>query len=105
MNRLLYELQDIDTSIARLKRERAKLDDGSRLRSERDTLLEARDAEKKRLSALNTERADKELQLQTTEEKITRQQTRLMNAKSAHEVNSLQRDIEGLTRARGDLDE
>lgn len=105
MNPLLFELQEIDNRIARIKRERGKLDDGESLRSERDTLQKAVTAEKDRLSHLNTDRTDKELQLSTTEEKITKQQTRLMNAKSAHEVNSLQRDIEGLGHARGDLDE
>jgi len=105
MNRLLFELQEVDNRIARIKRERSKLDDGEALRSERDTLQKAVTTEKDRLSHLNTDRIDKELQLSTTEEKITKQQTRLMNAKSAHEVNSLQRDIEGLNHARGDLDE
>jgi predicted nucleic acid-binding Zn-ribbon protein len=105
MNRLLYELQEVDTSIVRFKRERGKLDDGASLRSERDTLQEARDAEKRRLNTLNTERADKELQLQTTEEKIARQQNRLMHATSTHEVTALQRDIKALNTLRGSLDE
>ena len=105
MNRLLYELQETDNSITRLKRERSKLDDGSTLRAERDTLQKAVAAEKDRLSQLNSNRSDKELQLSTAEEKITRQQNRLMNATSAHEVNSLQRDINALNKARGDLDE
>src|SRR5438874_527461 len=43
--------------------------------------------------------------LKTAEDKIARQQERLMNAKSTHEVNSLQRDIAALQKARGDLDE
>jgi predicted nucleic acid-binding Zn-ribbon protein len=105
MNPLLFELQEIDNRIARIKRERSKLDDGETLRSERNTLQKAVDTEKDRLNHLNTDRTDKELQLSTTEEKLTKQQTRLMNAKSAHEVTSLQRDIAGLNHARGDLDE
>jgi len=105
MNRLLYDLQEIDNAIARLKRERSKLDDGSALRAERDTLQKAVAAEKDRLSHLNATRSDQELQLATAEEKITRQQGRLMNATNAHEVNSLQRDINALNKARGDLDE
>jgi len=105
MNRLLYELQEIDNSIAKLKRERGKLDDGSTLRAERDTLQKAVAAEKDQLSHLNTERSDKELQLSTAEQKITKQQGRLMSATNAHEVNSLQRDINALSKARGDLDE
>jgi predicted nucleic acid-binding Zn-ribbon protein len=105
MNRLLFDLQEADNLIARLKRERSKLDDGSTLRSERDTLQKALDEEKATLNTLNTQRSDKEAQLQSAEEKITRQQQRLMNATSAHEVNSLERDITALTKARGDLDE
>src|SRR5690606_13469181 len=37
--------------------------------------------------------------------KLNTQQTRLMNAKNAHEVQSLERDIAALTAARGELDE
>jgi predicted nucleic acid-binding Zn-ribbon protein len=69
MNRLLFELQEADTLITRLKRERSKLDDGTHARSERDTLQKAHDAERTRLSALNGDRSDKELQLKSTEEK------------------------------------
>jgi len=105
MNRLLHELQEADNLIAKLTRERAKLDDGTAARSERDTLRRAVEAEQERLQSLNATRADKELQLKSAEEKLARQQSRLMNAKSAHEVNSLQRDIAGLNHARGDLDE
>ena len=72
MNRLLYELQEVDSLIVRLKRERSRLDDGSRLRSECDTLQQARDSEKARFNVLNTACADKELRLQGTEEKLAR---------------------------------
>jgi predicted nucleic acid-binding Zn-ribbon protein len=105
MNRLLWELQQTDNLVTKLKRERSKLDDGTHARSERDTVQRARDETKTQLNALNTQRSDKETELQTTEEKIARQNTRLMNAKNAHEVNSLQRDIEALGKVRSDLDE
>lgn len=105
MNRQLFELQELDNLITRLTRERSSLEDGSTLRSERDTLQKARDVEIEKLNTLNTTRADKEMQLKSAEEKIARQQQRLMNATSAHEVNSLERDIKALTHARGDLDE
>jgi hypothetical protein len=101
----LFELQECDTLITRLKRERSKLDDGSHARSERDTLQNAHTAERTRLSTLNTERSDKELQLKSTEEKIARQQSRLMTATSSHEVTALQRDIKALGNMRSDLDE
>jgi uncharacterized protein len=105
MNRLLFELQNFDSLITKLKRERSKLDDGTHARSERDTLQKAFDEERTRLSNLNTERSDKELQQKSTEEKLARQQSRLMNATSAHEVTALQRDIAALQKQRGDLDE
>lgn len=105
MNRLLWELQETDNLITRLKREKSKLDDGMHARSERDTLTRARDEAKTQLNTLNAQRGDREAQLQATEEKITKQNTRLMNAKNAHEVSSLQRDIAALGHARSDLDE
>lgn len=105
MDRKLFDLQEADNTIARLRRERAKLDDGSSLRGERDTLQKAVEDETARLQKMHTDRTDKELQLKSTEEKIARQNSRLMNASAAHEVNALQRDIEALNRARGDLDE
>jgi predicted nucleic acid-binding Zn-ribbon protein len=105
MNRLLFELQEADTLITQLKRERGKLDDGTHARSERDTLQKAHDAERTRLSVLNGERNDKELQLKSTEEKIARQQSRLMTATNSHEVTALQRDIKALGNMRGDFDE
>ncbi|HEX8834053.1 MAG TPA: hypothetical protein VF719_07620 [Abditibacteriaceae bacterium] len=105
MNRLLLELQDADNLIAKIKRERSKLDDGSTLRSERDTLQEARDKAKKELSGVNARRVEKEDALLSAEEKITRQKGRLMTATSAHEVTALERDIKGLGNVRGELDE
>ncbi|MDF2440145.1 MAG: uncharacterized protein JWN98_1129 [Abditibacteriota bacterium] len=105
MNRLLWELQQTDNLITRLRREKSKLDDGTHARSERDTLARVRNDAKARLATLNSQRGDKEAELQATEEKIARQNTRLMNAKNAHEVSSLQRDIAALGHARGDLDE
>lgn len=105
MNRLLWELQETDNLITRLRREKSKLDDGAHARSERDTLTRARDEAKAQLHTLNSQRGDKEAELGATEEKIAKQNTRLMNAKNAHEVTSLQRDIAALGHARGDLDE
>lgn len=105
MNRSLFELQEADTLVAKLKRERSKLDDGAHARSERDTLARAHDMERTRLSSLNTNRTDRELQLKSAEEKIARQQSRLMQATSTHEVTALQRDIKALEAQRGDFDE
>jgi predicted nucleic acid-binding Zn-ribbon protein len=105
MNRLLFELQNADYLITKLKRDRTKLNDGTHARSERDTLQKAFDEERTKLSNLNSERSDKELQLKAAEEKLARQQSRLMNASNAHEVTALQRDIAAIQKQRGDFDE
>ncbi len=105
MDRKLFDLQEADNNMARLRRERAKLDDATSLRGERDTLQNAVNAEIVRLQKMHAERTDKELELKTAEEKIARQNSRLMSATATHEVTALQRDITALNRARGDLDE
>lgn len=105
MNRSLWELQEIDNIIARLKRERGKLDDGTHARGERDTLQHAFDEERTNLSRLNTDRTDAELQLKTNEEKMARQQSRLMSASSGHEITALERDIKAINTQRGNFDE
>ncbi len=105
MNPLLFQLQEIDNNLARLKRERSRLDDGSQARGERATLQLAFDAERTHLSSLNSDRTDRELQLKANEEKIARQQSRLMNAKNNHEITALERDIKALNVQRSDSDE
>ncbi len=105
MKRRLFELQETDIRILALKRERSKLDDGQRTRAERQALAQAAEAQTAELNRLNTQRSAQEDQLQAAEAKIAKQQNRLMTAKNAHEVDSLQRDITALTAARGDLDE
>ena len=105
MNRLIFQLQEADNGIAQLKRERGKLDDGTHARAGRDTLRLAHDQELARLSALNANRKDRELQLQSAEEKMTRQQSRLMTATNSHEVTAFERDIKALGVQRGDFDE
>lgn len=57
------------------------------------------------MNLLNTNRISLEGDLEARETKLNTQQTRLMNAKSAHEVQSLERDIAALTAARSELDE
>ena len=105
MNRSLWELQEIDNVILRIKRERSRLDDGTHARGERDTLQHAFDEERTNLTKLNTNRTDAELQLKSNEEKMARQQSRLMSASSGHEITALERDIKAINAQRGDLDE
>ncbi len=105
MNPQLFQLQEVDNHLARLKRERGKLDDGSHARGERDTLQLAFDRERTHLSSLSASRTDRELQQKSGEEKIARQQSRLMNAKSSHEIVALERDLKALAVQRSDSDE
>jgi len=88
-----------------LNRERAALDNGDATRAERDTLAAALAEQETQLNQLNTNRVSLEGDLEARETKLNTQQTRLMNAKSTHEVQSLERDIKALTTARGELDE
>jgi len=105
MNRSLFELQEVDNDIARIKRERARLDDGGALRGERDTLRAARDESANALKKLQADNTKHEDELRATEEKIKRSQTRLMSATTAHEISALERDIKGLGLRRGESDE
>lgn len=105
MNRALLELQEVDNSLTNFTREKARLDDGTAARAARDTLEKAVADTIAKSQKTAAARSDKEMELKTAEEKIARQQSRMMNASSAHEITALQRDIEALGRARGNLDE
>jgi predicted nucleic acid-binding Zn-ribbon protein len=105
ISRSLYELQIVDNDVARIRRERAHLDDGASFRADARTLQKAIAVEDENLNRVNRARSMKEDELKQREQKLSTQQQRLMNAKSAHEVASLQRDIEGITKSRGELDE
>jgi predicted nucleic acid-binding Zn-ribbon protein len=105
ISRALYELQQLDTQLAHIRRERSHLDDGETLRAEASTLQKAIAAEEEKLNQCTRARVEKEDELKQREEKLRTQQTRLMNAKTAHEIASLQRDIDSITRSRGELDE
>jgi len=105
MNRVLLELQGLDTQILSLARARKALDDGTRARSERDAtaqLLETARAEAK--SVAQTRRA-KEGESEAIDAKMTRQKARLESSSSAGDVAALERDLVGLSHARGELDE
>ncbi|HEX8463936.1 MAG TPA: hypothetical protein VF627_04895 [Abditibacterium sp.] len=105
MNRALLELQEIENSLVALTREKAHLDDGTAARAARDTLEKAVAETVAKAQKTASARLSKELELKTAEDKIARQQGRLMSASSAGDVAALQRDIDALGRARGDLDE
>ena len=86
-------------------REKARLDNGSAARA---TLaqLEAELAQTRESAAtVAATRARAEGDLEAAETKIERQKKRIMTVSSAHEISALERDIEGLSRMRGELDE
>ena len=105
MKRALMDLQEIDNALTGLARDKSKLDDGSSARAKRDKIAAELAAETDKGHKLGADRSDKEMQLKSAEEKIAKQQTRLMSATSAHEISALERDIKGLGHARSDLDE
>jgi predicted nucleic acid-binding Zn-ribbon protein len=105
MDQKLWELQKIDNGIAELRREKGRLDDGSAAREARDSLQLEVDAARAEHDRVEKARSHSEDELAQTESKLKRSQERLMKASSAHEVTSFQRDIEGMNRRRGELDE
>jgi len=105
MNRALLDLQLLDSAIQDANREKARLDDGTAARA---TLaeLETQLAQTREAAAtVAATRAKAEGNLETAETKIERQKKRIMTVSSAGEISALERDIEGLSRMRGELDE
>ena len=105
MNRALLDLQHLDSAILALSREKKALDDGTNARQKRDgtrTVLEAARAEEK---GVTSTRGKREGELEAIEAKIAKQKARLNTSSSAGDVAALERDIVGLTKTRGELDE
>ena len=105
MNRALLELQELDSSLLALMREKKALDNGETARQKRDEIAQKLAQTREKLALCERNRSQKEDELRATETKIALQQKRLMNVSSAHEISALERDIKGLSSARGDLDE
>ena len=105
MNPLLNKLQNLDSKIAQCERELDRLDDGSDARAEFENCRQTLEAHNAAMKEITTRRIGLEDESATVESKIALQQKRLMNAKNAHEVTSLQRDIQALNHRRGELDE
>ena len=105
MNRALLDLQLLDSAIQDATREKARLDNGSAARAALAE-LEAQLAKTREAAAtVAATRAKAEGDLEAAETKIERQKKRIMTVSSAHEISALERDIEGLSRMRGELDE
>ena len=105
MNRALYDLQLLDSAIQDATREKARLDEGSAARAELAQLETQLAATQAAAATVAATRAKAEGDLEAAETKIERQKKRVMTVSSAHEISALERDIEGLSRMRGELDE
>jgi predicted nucleic acid-binding Zn-ribbon protein len=103
----LEAIQTLDTQIDRLKRERARLDDGSALRREMEARRQAHVAAEAKLRDLKTRMTDAELQLAGIEEKKKSFERRLYEGKVTNpkELQAIEKEIEMLGRQRGRLDE
>ena len=105
MNRALLDLQLLDSAIQNATREKARLDDGSSARQSLNELETTLAQTREQATTVAATRAKAEGDLEATETKIERQKKRVMTVSSAHEISALERDIEGLSRMRGELDE
>ena len=105
MNRALLDLQLLDSAIQDATREKARLDDGSAARATLAGLETGLAQTRQAAATVAATRARAEGELEVAETKIERQKKRVMTVSSAHEISALERDIEGLSRMRGELDE
>ena len=105
MNRALLDLQLLDSAIQNATREKARLDNGTQARATRDASENQLAQTRAAAAQVAATRAKAEGDLEAAETKIERQKKRVMTVSSAHEISALERDIAGLSRMRGELDE
>ena len=105
MNRALLDLQLLDSAIQNATREKSRLDDGKTARAALGALETQLAQTRAAAATVAATRAKAEGDLEAAETKIERQKKRVMSVSSAHEISALERDIEGLSRMRGELDE
>jgi predicted nucleic acid-binding Zn-ribbon protein len=103
----LYEVQQLDTQIARLGRAHAHLDTGAEAAQ---LAAAARDAANSQLTALHhvqAELKDSELKLKSVEDKRKTYNDRLYQGSITNpkELGNIEKEIAALGRQRGDLDE
>jgi hypothetical protein len=103
----LAALQELDTRVDRLKRERARLDDGSSLRRQRDLRAQQQQQADAQLHQLTVQLHDAELELKSVEAKKKDFERRLYEGKVTNpkELQAMEKEIEMLGRQRGRLDE
>lgn len=105
MDARLKDLGQADGHITALEREKSRLDEGATARAARDAVARELEAARKQLADYEGQKSAREDEQRTAEAKIKQQGSRLMSASSSHQVEALQRDIEGFGRRRGELDE
>jgi uncharacterized protein len=103
----LWDLQQIDTDIYRLTRERSRLDDGAALRQASEAAAREADALETRLKKLRADLTDAELELKKIEGKKADFERRLYEGKVTNpkELSAMEQEIAMLGRQRGRLDE
>jgi predicted nucleic acid-binding Zn-ribbon protein len=103
----LWNLQQIDSDLYRLKRERGRLDDGTALQQAYQATVKAVEALDARLRKLRADLADAELELKKIEGKKADFERRLYEGKVTNpkELTAMEQEIAMLGRQRGRLDE
>lgn len=103
----LWELQEIDSEIHRLKREQSRLEDAAALRQVYEAAVKAAEALEGRLHKLRGDLTDAELELKKIETKKADFERRLYEGKTTvpKELQAMEQEIAMLGRQRGRLDE
>ncbi|OLD60773.1 MAG: hypothetical protein AUI83_01670, partial [Armatimonadetes bacterium 13_1_40CM_3_65_7] len=100
--RKLYELQLVDTQIARLEAALAALDDGTAMRAQVEQARTAEETARAELQARQSRLRDLELELQSTVGKATKVEQDLYSGRISNpkELRAMQEDVEALGRQR-----
>jgi len=102
----LYELQQIDSRIGHLLAERARLNDGSVLRAQLEKLKTSLEQNEQELRSLEGTYEDKQLELQSVEQKIKEDEEKLYQGliTKPKEVENLQLELESLADRQDSLE-
>ena len=100
--RKLYELQLVDTQIARLEAALAALDDGTAMRAQVEQARTAEETARAELQARQSRLRDLELELQSTVGKANKVEQDLYSGRISNpkELRAMQEDVEALGRQR-----
>src|SRR5438105_1097610 len=103
----LLHLQELDSRIDALMRERAALDDGNALKQAHEATEVALAEARERLHSHEADQANAELELRSVEEKRATVSKKLYEGKVTNpkELSAMEQEIEMFGRQRGRLDE